>query len=61
MGYYPILDHAPNGRNEGNEWQLWIAATTNTKATEAHRSTARSSSLQPERAPKIAAVLGSSQ
>ena len=24
MGYYPILDHAPNGRDEGEEWQLWI-------------------------------------
>jgi len=24
MGYYPILDHAPKGRNEGEAWQLWI-------------------------------------
>jgi predicted dithiol-disulfide oxidoreductase (DUF899 family) len=24
MGYYPILDHAPNGRDEGDDWQLWI-------------------------------------
>jgi predicted dithiol-disulfide oxidoreductase (DUF899 family) len=24
MGYYPILDHAPNGRNEGKQWQLWL-------------------------------------
>ena len=24
MGYYPILDHAPKGRNEGEDWQLWI-------------------------------------
>jgi len=25
MGYYPILDHAPKGRDEGDEdWQLWI-------------------------------------
>ena len=24
MSYYPILDHAPNGRNEGEKWQLWI-------------------------------------
>jgi predicted dithiol-disulfide oxidoreductase (DUF899 family) len=24
MGYYPILDHAPNGRNESDAWQLWI-------------------------------------
>ena len=24
MSYYPILDHAPNGRNEGEDWQLWI-------------------------------------
>ena len=25
MGYYPILDHAPKGRGEGEEdWQLWI-------------------------------------
>jgi predicted dithiol-disulfide oxidoreductase (DUF899 family) len=24
MGYYPILDHAPYGRNEGDDWQLWI-------------------------------------
>jgi len=25
MAYYPILDHAPKGRDEGDEdWQLWI-------------------------------------
>jgi predicted dithiol-disulfide oxidoreductase (DUF899 family) len=24
MGYYPILDHAPHGRDEGEAWQLWI-------------------------------------
>jgi predicted dithiol-disulfide oxidoreductase (DUF899 family) len=24
MGYYPILDHAPNGRDEGKDWQVWI-------------------------------------
>jgi predicted dithiol-disulfide oxidoreductase (DUF899 family) len=24
MGYYPILDHAPRGRDEGEAWQLWI-------------------------------------
>jgi len=24
MGYYPILDHAPKGRDEGPDWQLWI-------------------------------------
>ena len=24
MSYYPILDRAPKGRNEGDEWQLWI-------------------------------------
>jgi predicted dithiol-disulfide oxidoreductase (DUF899 family) len=24
MGYYPILDHAPKGRDEGADWQLWI-------------------------------------
>jgi predicted dithiol-disulfide oxidoreductase (DUF899 family) len=24
MSYYPILDHAPKGRDEGDEWQLWI-------------------------------------
>ena len=24
MGYYPILDHAPRGRDEGDDWQLWI-------------------------------------
>jgi predicted dithiol-disulfide oxidoreductase (DUF899 family) len=24
MGYYPILDHAPKGRDEGGAWQLWI-------------------------------------
>jgi predicted dithiol-disulfide oxidoreductase (DUF899 family) len=25
MTYYPILDHAPKGRGEGEEdWQLWI-------------------------------------
>lgn len=24
MGYYPILDHAPKGRDEDEGWQLWI-------------------------------------
>jgi predicted dithiol-disulfide oxidoreductase (DUF899 family) len=24
MGHYPILDHAPKGRDEGEDWQLWI-------------------------------------
>jgi predicted dithiol-disulfide oxidoreductase (DUF899 family) len=24
MTYYPILDHAPEGRDEGEAWQLWI-------------------------------------
>jgi predicted dithiol-disulfide oxidoreductase (DUF899 family) len=24
MSYYPILDHAPKGRGEGEAWQLWI-------------------------------------
>jgi predicted dithiol-disulfide oxidoreductase (DUF899 family) len=24
MGYYPILDRAPKGRQEGEAWQLWI-------------------------------------
>jgi predicted dithiol-disulfide oxidoreductase (DUF899 family) len=24
MTYYPILDHAPKGRAEGEDWQLWI-------------------------------------
>jgi predicted dithiol-disulfide oxidoreductase (DUF899 family) len=24
MGYYPILDHAPKGRGEGEAWQLWL-------------------------------------
>jgi predicted dithiol-disulfide oxidoreductase (DUF899 family) len=24
MTYYPILDHGPKGRDEGEDWQLWI-------------------------------------
>jgi predicted dithiol-disulfide oxidoreductase (DUF899 family) len=24
MTYYPILDRAPLGRDEGDAWQLWI-------------------------------------
>jgi predicted dithiol-disulfide oxidoreductase (DUF899 family) len=24
MGYYPILDRVPKGRDEGEAWQLWI-------------------------------------
>jgi predicted dithiol-disulfide oxidoreductase (DUF899 family) len=24
MSYYPILDRAPNGRDEGEDWQLWL-------------------------------------
>jgi predicted dithiol-disulfide oxidoreductase (DUF899 family) len=40
MGYYPILDHAPKGRQEGQAWQLWIRrhdeyASTSTRGREA--------------------------
>ena len=24
MGYYPILDRVPKGRDEGDRWQLWL-------------------------------------
>jgi predicted dithiol-disulfide oxidoreductase (DUF899 family) len=24
MGYYAILDRAPKGRDEGDDWQVWI-------------------------------------
>jgi predicted dithiol-disulfide oxidoreductase (DUF899 family) len=24
MGYYPILDRMPKGRDEGDRWQLWL-------------------------------------
>jgi predicted dithiol-disulfide oxidoreductase (DUF899 family) len=24
MGYYPILDRMPKGRDEGDAWQLWL-------------------------------------
>ena len=24
MSYYPIFDRAPRGRDEGEDWQLWI-------------------------------------
>jgi predicted dithiol-disulfide oxidoreductase (DUF899 family) len=24
MSYYPVLDRAPKGRDEGADWQLWI-------------------------------------
>jgi predicted dithiol-disulfide oxidoreductase (DUF899 family) len=24
VGYQPILDRAPKGRDEGEAWQLWI-------------------------------------
>jgi predicted dithiol-disulfide oxidoreductase (DUF899 family) len=24
MSYYPVLDHAPKGRDEGEAWQLWL-------------------------------------
>ena len=24
MGYYGILDRAPKGRDEGDDWQVWI-------------------------------------
>jgi predicted dithiol-disulfide oxidoreductase (DUF899 family) len=24
MTYYPMLDHAPKGRQEGDDWQLWL-------------------------------------
>jgi predicted dithiol-disulfide oxidoreductase (DUF899 family) len=24
MGYYPILDRSPKGRDEGDAWQLWL-------------------------------------
>ena len=24
MGYYPILDRAPKGRDERDDWQTWL-------------------------------------
>ena len=24
MGYYPILDRMPKGRDEGDAWQTWL-------------------------------------
>jgi predicted dithiol-disulfide oxidoreductase (DUF899 family) len=24
MGYYPVLDRMPKGRDEGDGWQLWL-------------------------------------
>ena len=24
MGYYPVLDRLPKGRDEGDGWQLWL-------------------------------------
>jgi predicted dithiol-disulfide oxidoreductase (DUF899 family) len=24
MSYYAILDRAPKGREEGDDWQMWI-------------------------------------
>jgi predicted dithiol-disulfide oxidoreductase (DUF899 family) len=24
MGYYPVLDRAPKGRDEADGWQLWL-------------------------------------
>ena len=30
MGYYPILDRVPKGRDEGDGFQLWIRPTTST-------------------------------
>jgi len=24
MGYYPILDRAPKGRDEGDSFQVWL-------------------------------------
>jgi predicted dithiol-disulfide oxidoreductase (DUF899 family) len=37
MGYYPILDHAPLGRGEGDAWQLWIRRHDEYEATESAR------------------------
>jgi predicted dithiol-disulfide oxidoreductase (DUF899 family) len=37
MGYYPILDRAPNGRDEGEAWQLWIRPHDEYRASEAPR------------------------
>ena len=37
MGYYPILDHAPKGRDEGEAWQVWIRDTTSTRASDGSR------------------------
>jgi predicted dithiol-disulfide oxidoreductase (DUF899 family) len=34
MGYYGILDRAPNGRDEGEAWHSGSAAMTNTRAAE---------------------------
>ena len=41
MGYYPILDHAPKGRDEGEAWQLWL------RRHDEYESELRSDAMQP--------------
>ena len=36
MSYYPILDRAPKGRDEGEAWRLCSVAMTNTTPSEVH-------------------------
>ena len=38
MGYYPILDRAPKGRDEGDDdWQTWIRRHDQYAASDAQR------------------------
>jgi hypothetical protein len=37
MSYYPILYHAPKGRDEGEEWQLWIRRHDELRKRDAYR------------------------
>ena len=36
MGYYPVLDRAPKGRDEGDGGSSGSAATTSTTASKSH-------------------------
>jgi predicted dithiol-disulfide oxidoreductase (DUF899 family) len=49
MGYYPVLDRVPKGRDEGDGWQLWLRRHTDYDTSDAYRRRCHLSTLAPRR------------
>src|SRR4029453_5434979 len=49
MGYYPVLDRVPKGRDEGDGWQLWLRRHTGYDTSDAYRRRCHLSTLAPRR------------